>query len=488
MEIKEQKEKDLHKDLEKIIENLREVSKTEVRLDKVELQIFHNLVNLGLSLLKYYIYLMSQKLELCSRVPKDSQGKKMKNIGKTTRVYRSVFGKLEIQRYKYYSKTDKVYYRLDKSLCLPTTSYSYLLQDWLAYGATQMSFEESVSLLERVLNQNLESTQSSRCTYELSKEVENYYDQKDWSDQQEGTHLCIGADGKGVPIVNIDRGEKTKNTTASRLGKGKRGGIKKEATVTVSSSFTPRSRNADQIIDRLFKKQNEQHPSSTDNKLHHNKHLRAFVANKTKALEYGIQNLLDRAPQANKPIIALMDGEPVLRKQIRAIIQKKGMEHRLECCILDFIHVLEKVWQVANAYKGEKAPDRQDWVEQQARLLLNSQTQQVIDQWKKLQHNTKYSKTQAKHIEDGIRYFEKRLDMMDYKTFLAKGYPITTGVIESACGHFVKNRMERNGMRWTLNGAQNMLDIRAVMKNNHWQDYINDYINRHQTRIYNKAA
>ena len=51
--------------------------------------------------------------------------------------------------------------------------------------------------------------------------------------------------------------------------------------------------------------------------------------------------------------------------------------------------------------------------------------------------------------------------MVDYKVYLEKGYPITTGAIESACGHFVKARMERGAMHWGKQGAQNILDIRV---------------------------
>lgn len=39
---------------------------------------------------------------------------------------------------------------------------------------------------------------------------------------------------------------------------------------------------------------------------------------------------------------------------------------------------------------------------------------------------------------------------------------IATGVIEGACRHLVKDRMERAGMRWSLEGAQAMLDLRSM--------------------------
>ena len=73
--------------------------------------------------------------------------------------------------------------------------------------------------------------------------------------------------------------------------------------------------------------------------------------------------------------------------------------------------------------------------------------------------------------------------MMDYKTYLARGFPISTGAVESACGHFVQCRMERNGMRWSLKGAQNLLNIRAVNKNDNWDMYIKHYIDKEQVAL-----
>jgi len=49
--------------------------------------------------------------------------------------------------------------------------------------------------------------------------------------------------------------------------------------------------------------------------------------------------------------------------------------------------------------------------------------------------------------------------------YLAQGWPIGTSVVEGACGHLVKDRMEQVGMRWTQAGAQAMLDLRAIRRN-----------------------
>jgi hypothetical protein len=51
---------------------------------------------------------------------------------------------------------------------------------------------------------------------------------------------------------------------------------------------------------------------------------------------------------------------------------------------------------------------------------------------------------------------------MRYDAYLARGWPIGTGVVEGACGHVVKDRMEQAGMRWSQDGAQAMLALRTV--------------------------
>jgi len=60
---------------------------------------------------------------------------------------------------------------------------------------------------------------------------------------------------------------------------------------------------------------------------------------------------------------------------------------------------------------------------------------------------------------------------MQYDSYLAKGYPIATGVIEGACRHLVKDRMERTGMRWKLANAQAMLSVRAVFQSGDWDRF-----------------
>jgi ribosome modulation factor len=51
-------------------------------------------------------------------------------------------------------------------------------------------------------------------------------------------------------------------------------------------------------------------------------------------------------------------------------------------------------------------------------------------------------------------------------------------VIEGACRHLIKDRMERAGMHWTLAGAQAMLDLRSVWIGGHWEAFEQQRIER----------
>lgn len=54
-------------------------------------------------------------------------------------------------------------------------------------------------------------------------------------------------------------------------------------------------------------------------------------------------------------------------------------------------------------------------------------------------------------------------------------HPIATGVIEGVCRHIVKDRMERSWMRWKIDGAQSIMDLRSVLASDHWDSYQNRY-------------
>ena len=506
MHLKEEKINQIRNRVDMIVEELEISSTKGTNLHEVERSLLSSLLQLGLELLGYYIFLVKQIVRQTE--PIDKEGKKMQNKGKKGREYISVFGRLKIVRRKYYSETHKTQYRLDAALGLPSGSYSYLLEDWLAFGAVEMDFQQSVSYIERILGHHLHGMQSMRCTYHLSEQVESYYEEKAWPDQEQTTHWSLSYDGKGVPLRRSDAA-RCQESTSIRLSKGKNRDVKREATVSISSGFKARKRSAEEIIESLFSLRSRQTGSrqtgsrQTGSKQdrerqgekhcwHEDKHIRAFLSDKQRAITYGIDNILKREATAEKtnkkPIVILIDGDRALEKAVKKAAKNKQISHRISAYVLDFIHLLEYVWKVANAYLGEKHAQREDWVRHQATLLLNSQWQEALEQWQQILKHQKLTATQAYNVKRAISYVSNRPHMLDYKTYLEKGYPITTGAIESACGHFVKSRMERNAMHWGKEGAQKMLDIRAIKKNDDWDSYLKSFVEKEQVKLYNNAA
>jgi hypothetical protein len=81
-------------------------------------------------------------------------------------------------------------------------------------------------------------------------------------------------------------------------------------------------------------------------------------------------------------------------------------------------------------------------------------------------------------------YFTKNRERMRYDKYLRKGYPIASGVIEGACRHVIKDRLERTGMSWTRRGAQALLHLRAIATSDQWEAYLTYRIQHENQRLY----
>ena len=76
-----------------------------------------------------------------------------------------------------------------------------------------------------------------------------------------------------------------------------------------------------------------------------------------------------------------------------------------------------------------------------------------------------------KAVTTACNYFQNNASRMRYDEYLRAGYPIASGVIEGACRHLIKDRMEQGGMRWTLAGAEAMLNVRSVCASSEWERF-----------------
>jgi hypothetical protein len=98
------------------------------------------------------------------------------------------------------------------------------------------------------------------------------------------------------------------------------------------------------------------------------------------------------------------------------------------------------------------------------------------------------SDAQRKVAGQTAAYYRRNLPYLRYDEYLARGWPIGTGVVEGACGHLVQDRLEQAGMRWTPAGAQAVLDLRAVRLNGHWDAYWQFHRAQEHRRLHGDAA
>jgi len=114
--------------------------------------------------------------------------------------------------------------------------------------------------------------------------------------------------------------------------------------------------------------------------------------------------------------------------------------------------------------------------------VLKGKAKQVIDDLR--QAGAELKGARARRLKKLCKFLEKNLHRMHYGRYLGAGYPIATGVIEGACRHVVKDRMERAGMRWKIPGAEAMLELRTIHTNGDWDAFQTYRIDSENKRLY----
>jgi hypothetical protein len=71
---------------------------------------------------------------------------------------------------------------------------------------------------------------------------------------------------------------------------------------------------------------------------------------------------------------------------------------------------------------------------------------------------------------------------MRYGDALGRGFPIATGVIEGACRHLARDRLDCCGARWSVVGAEAILKLRALRLSGDFDEYWGFHLAREHER------
>jgi hypothetical protein len=192
------------------------------------------------------------------------------------------------------------------------------------------------------------------------------------------------------------------------------------------------------------------------------------------------QNMKNRLKKRRKhvPVVALMDGQQSLWDML---VTFQITEVVVE--ILDILHVTPRIWSAAKLIHSS-FKEQTKFVYEQTGRILNGEVKSVVHSLRSLATRRELSNKKKASLEVICNYLAKNADRMRYNEYLAAGYPIASGVIEGACRHVVKDRLERTGMSWTRSGAQAMLNLRAIWTSNRWDDYVKYRVEKESNRLY----
>lgn len=442
---------------------------------EVELRVFRSVLALGRTLLRVFFEQRAAARPVGPVTAAD--GTVLAYHDRRPVTYLSVFGKVVFRRHAFAARGQAVVCPLDAELSLPERCYSDLLREWSGFGCADGSFREVAATVERILGWPLSVQALETAAREDAVDVAAFYERpvEDEAAVMEGASILVAqADGKGVPLVQPAPAERP-----GRPGKGAPPNRMREAVVTALYTIQPYQRSAEAVAAALL--HDPERPPSAPRPRPINKELRATLDGKAAAMT----RLAARAQQREGPQIrdrvALTDGAPALQEQVRAALPGYPL-------VLDIIHAVEYLWAAANALLGERHPERTTWVRGHLVALLQGRLADVLSALETEAADRPRSAAQQQAVATTLRYYRANASSMRYDQYLARGWPIGTGVIEGACGHLVKDRLQQAGMRWTKDGAHAILDLRAIRLSDDWDAYWAFHRQGQHRRLYGPSA
>jgi hypothetical protein len=380
----------------------------------------------------------------------------------------TIFGTVTVARLAYRHRGHTNLYPADGQLNLPEERHSHGLRRLAATEAARGSFQEAAEAISRACGQQIGKRQVEALTARAAAHVEEYYASRQIEPAEDRDVLVISADGKGIVMrpeslrpATAAKAQAATNHLECRLSKGEKRNRKRLAEVGAVYDITP----APRTISDIMSPDDQAVPAPKAK----NKWLNASVVDDAKVV---LAEVFDEAERRDRDHhrtwVALVDGNNHQIDRINAEAAARGITITI---VIDFIHVLEYLWAAAWCFYREGDPAAEAWVRDRAVTVLEGHARRVAAGLRRRASTEKLSAAKRNKADQAARYLTNKADNLDYPTALAAGWPIATGVIEGACRHLVKDRMDLTGARWTTQGAEDILKLRTVRANGDFQPY-----------------
>lgn len=409
----------------------------------------------------------------------------------------SIFGKVGVARQGYSQREKTILFPKDAILNLPKASHSHEFQRMTAQEIAKGSYDETCESMEERTGVKLGKRQAEEIAQRAAEDFDSYYEEASQSEEEsakERDFLVISGDGKGIVMRQEDLREATKKRAKKqsrklkhRMSKGEKKNAKRMATVGAVYYLDKQERKAEDIVGelssvRVVKK--KPRPRAVA------KRVWASLEKPQKQVIGDIfAEALRRDPEQNKPWLCLVDGEKNQIQEFKNQAKANGLEVTI---ILDLIHVIEYLWQASRSFHAETSHECEAWVNKQLLAILQGRSSQVARSMRRLATMRGLSKKKREAVDKCATYLQNNTPYLRYDEYLAAGYPIATGVIEGACRHLIKDRMDLTGARWSLKGAEAVLKLRSLRSsgdfNRYWEYHeAMEYQRNHEARYKDPA-
>jgi hypothetical protein len=375
----------------------------------------------------------------------------------------------------------------DGQLNLPPGRDSWPLQKLTVLHGAKGSYQDATDAVQLATGQKIGKRQAEQMMIAAAADYEDFYrtpERRPPPGIAPGDVLVLQGDGKGI-VVRPDqmRPEAARNAARSvpkqqgRLSRGEVKNRKRMAEVGAVYDITPVPRAPDDILPPPGPCPD---PPARPPRARHKLVTASVAGSAASVVAATFDEAERRDPQHQRTWTVLADGNKHQLDRFAAEAADRGITVTIT---IDLIHVIEYLWGAAWCFHPEASPDAGPWVRRCARAVLDGRAADVAAAIRAQATATEgLSKTKRAAAERTARYLETKAPWLDYPKALANGWPISTGVIEGACRHLVKDRMDITGARWTVRGAEAVLKIRSLITSGDFDAYWTCHLQRERQR------
>ena len=403
----------------------------------------------------------------------------------------TTFGTVQVERLGYARAGHDSLHPLDAALNLPVERYSLEVRRRVAEAAASRSFDEALFELSRHTAAEVPKRQAEQLAVRAAEDFDAFYEARRAAAGEpapEESVVVLTFDGKGVVLHREDLREATRKAAErrrrqreqlspfKRLKPGEKKHSKRMATVAAVYAVAPFVRSPEEFLQSLMPRQ----PVAKTKKAKTAKTpavrprpvaKRVWASLEREPAEVIAEAMLEAErhdPERVKRWVVLVDGAETQLDLVEAGAAAYGVDVTV---VLDIIHVVEYVWKAAHAFHREGSPELTCWAWTRVRDILEGKARRVAASMRRAATVAGLSKDTRKPVDTCADYLLKYAPYLHYDRYLAAGYPIATGVIEGACRHLVRDRMELTGARWRLVGAEAVLKLRALRASGDFDAY-----------------